>query len=175
MPVPWPGIVQGAPDTETERIMNNAHRMLFLVSLLLSALLTAGCPKEPTRVNMVLNAGADLNPDQNGQALSVVVRVYQLKDKGRLETADYNAVLKSEKETLSDDILERQERIIQPGTQEMLEISANPLARYIGIVALFRNPAGDTWRKIVPVANAKTQKINLALREQNLEVATTIK
>jgi type VI secretion system protein VasD len=122
---------------------------------------------------MVLNGGADLNPDQNGQPLSVVVRVYQLKDKGRLESADYNAILKSERETLSDDLVERQERVVQPGTQEMLEISANPAARYLGIVALFRNPAGDTWRRILPVSQSKTQKINITLRAQTLEVTSS--
>jgi type VI secretion system protein VasD len=152
--------------------MNHARRLLACVCLLILALCTAGCPKEPTRVTMVLAAGADLNPDQSGQALSVVVRVYQLKDKGRLENADYNAILKSERETLSDDLLERQERVVQPGTQEMMEITAHAQARYIGFVALFRNPAGDTWRRIVPVAQSKTQKINLTLREQTLEVTS---
>jgi type VI secretion system protein VasD len=102
-----------------------------------------------------------------------VVRVYQLKDKGRLEAADYNAILKSERDALSDDLLERQERVVQPGTQEMLEIQANPMARYIGAVALFRNPSGDGWRKIIPIGTSRTQKIGLALREQSIEITTS--
>jgi len=150
--------------------MKFAQRVLLFIGLLWAAMLTAGCPKEPVRVSMVLNASTDLNPDTGGQPLSVVVRVYQLKDKGRLESADYNALLRSERDTLSDDLLDRQERGVQPGTQEMLEISANPLARYIGIVALFRAPSGDSWRKIIPVAKGKTQKINIMLSGQNLEV-----
>jgi type VI secretion system protein VasD len=153
--------------------MSNARHWLVCVFLFLCAFLAAGCPKQPTQVSMVLNAGADLNPDQNGQPLSVVVRVYQLKDKGRLESADYNAILKSERETLSDDLVERQERVVQPGTQEMLEISANPAARYLGIVALFRNPAGDMWRRILLVSQSKTQKINITLRAQTLEVTSS--
>lgn len=152
--------------------MNNTRRWLASVVTMLCALAAAGCPKQPARISMVLVGGADLNPDQNGQPLSVVVRVYQLKDKGRLESADYNAILKSERETLSDDFIERQERVVQPGTQEMLEISAGPTARYIGIVALFRNPVGDTWRKILPVTQGKTQKVSLTLRAQTLEAAT---
>ena len=122
---------------------------------------------------MVINAANNVNPDPGGQPLSVVVRVYQLKDKGRLETADYNAIWKSDKETLSDDILERQDRVVQPGTQEMMEIQPNPSAAYLGFVALFRNPSGDTWRKIVPINKGKVQKLGVTLQEQTIEVTST--
>jgi type VI secretion system protein VasD len=146
---------------------------LFLQFVLtgLCLLLLTGCGKEPARVNIALNAAPDVNPDPSGQALSVVVRIYQLKDPGRFETADYYAVWKSDKETLADDYLERQERVIQPGTQRTIEIRANPQAAYLGFVALFRNPTGDTWRKIVPI-HGKNPKITLRLQGQNLEISS---
>ncbi len=152
--------------------MGKLFRFLACLLACAGAALLAGCPKEPARISMVLNGGADLNPDPAGQALSVVVRVYQLRDKGRLESADYNAILKSERETLAEDLLQRQERMLQPGTQEMLELTADPMARYIGVVALFRSPSGDSWRRIVPIGTGKTQQISLFLRGQNLEVTT---
>jgi len=132
-----------------------------------------GCPPAQTRVRMAISAADKVNPDSGGQSLSVVVRVYQLKDKGRLETADYNAIWKSDKETLSDDLLERQERIVQPGSQEMLEIQTNPMANYLAAVALFRNPSGDSWRRIIPINKGKTQKIALALHEQTIEITSS--
>jgi type VI secretion system protein VasD len=150
--------------------MKIARRLLLWIPFGLSLVLLAGCPKQPTKVNIVLNAAANVNPDARGQALSVVVRIYQLKDKGRLESADYNAIWKSDKETLSDDLLERQERVVQPGTQEMLEIQSNPMANYIGAVALFRNPSGDSWRKIIPIGKGATQRIGLTLREQTIDI-----
>ena len=108
--------------------MKTARRLLLWTLSGPVIFLLAGCPKQPTRINVVLSAATDVNPDPSGQALSVVVRIYQLKDKGRLESADYNAILRSDKEALSDDLLERQERVVQPGTQEMLEIQANPMS-----------------------------------------------
>ena len=153
--------------------MKKSHRLLFCIPIALSVILTAGCPKEPVRVNMVLNASTNVNPDAAGQALSVVVRVYQLKDKGRIEAADYNALWKSDRETLSDDLLERQERVVQPGTQEMLEIQANPMANYIAAVALFRNPSGDTWRRIIPISKNKAQKLTFTLRENTIELTAS--
>lgn len=150
--------------------MNTTRRLLTWLLSGLALVLLIGCPKEPARVNIVLNAANNVNPDARGQALSVVVRIYQLKDKGRFESADYNALWKSDKETLSDDLLERQERMVQPGTQEMLEIQANSMANYLGAVALFRNPSGDTWRKIIPIRKNAPQKISLMLRDQSIEI-----
>jgi len=151
------------------------RRLLLCIPLGLALLFGTACPKQPARVNIVLDAANNVNPDTNGQPLSVVVRIYQLKDKGRLETADYNAIWKSDKDTLSEDLLERQERVIQPGTQEMLEVRVNQAANYIAAVALFRNPSGDTWRKIIPIGKSAVQKFSLTLREQTIELVSSSK
>ncbi len=153
--------------------MKNSLRFISCSLLSVSMIGLLGCPPAPTRVSMVINATNNVNPDAGGQPLSVVVRVYQLKDKGRLETADYNSIWKSDKETLSDDMLERQERVVQPGTQEMMEIQPNASAAYLGFVALFRNPSGDTWRRIVPIVKGKVQKLGVTLQEHTLEVTST--
>jgi type VI secretion system protein VasD len=155
--------------------MKNRFGLPFCPVLIIFLFLGFGCPPAQVRVDMAINAAGNINPDTGGQPLSVVVRVYQLKDKGRLETADYNAIWKSDKEALSDDMLERQERVIQPGTQELMEIRPNPSASYLGVVALFRNPTGDTWRKIVPLNKAKVQKLAVMLNEQMIEVSSTTK
>jgi len=151
--------------------MRFSHRFVFLMVLGAALLLFTACPKEPTRINMVVSATNTVNPDASGRALSVVVRIYQLKDKGRLETADYNTLMQSDT-ILGSDVVERQERVVQPGTQETLDIRANPLATYIGVVALFRNPTGDGWRKTLPIAG-KTMKIGLSLRENSIDIVTT--
>jgi type VI secretion system protein VasD len=151
--------------------MKNRRRLFFLLFPCAVLLILTGCPKEPARVNVVLSAAQNINPDPSGQPLSVVVRIYQLKDPGRLETADYNAIWKSDKQTLSDDFLDRQERIVQPGVRETLEIRTSPLTAYLGVVALFRNPSGDTWRKIIPV-HGKNPKIVLNIREQSIEISS---
>jgi len=153
--------------------MKTARHVLSWIPIGLSLVLLAGCPKQPVKVNVVLNAASAINQDAGGQALSVVVRIYQLKDKGRLESADYNAIWKSDKVALSDDLLEQQERIVQPGTQEMIEIQTNPMARYLGAVALFRNPSGDNWRRIIPIGKSKTQKVSLTLRDQTIEFSSS--
>ncbi len=154
--------------------MKNASRLIWCVLIGAGMLSVTACPKQPARVNIALAAASNINPDPSGQALSVVVRVYQLKDKGRLEAADYSSIWKSDRETLSDDYLDRSERVVQPGTQETVEINANPAAAYIGVVALFRNPSGESWRKIIPISG-KNPKIRLSLREQSIELVSASK
>lgn len=152
--------------------MAHLHRHIILLIMLSGLILFVACPKQPVRLSMVMSAASNVNPDVGGQPLSVVVRIYQLKDKGRLESADYNAIMKSDKDTLSDDFLDRQERVVQPGSQQSLEISANPAANYIGVVALFRSPSGDTWRKIIPLGG-KAQKVTISLHEQSVDITAT--
>jgi type VI secretion system protein VasD len=144
---------------------------LFLC-IILGLLFIPACSKQPVRVNMMVNAESNINQDAGGQPLSVIVRVYQLKDKGRLESADYNAILKSDTQALAGDLLENQERILKPGAQEIMEIRANPAANYLGIVALFRNPSGDKWRRIIPILG-KSQKLTVSLREASIDVVSS--
>lgn len=154
-----------------ETAMRIQRKLLWQILIAAGLFLSVGCPKQPARVNVALTAAPNINPDSSGQALSVVVRIYQLKDKGRLEAADYNAVWKSDKDLLSEDFLDRQERMIQPGAQEMMEIRTHPMASYLGVVALFQNPTGDGWRKVVPVTG-KSQKVRINLHEQNVEIVS---
>jgi len=153
--------------------MKNSHHYILVILLCLGFLIFTGCPKEPVRINMVVSATNTVNPDDAGRPLSVVVRIYQLKDKGRLETADYNSLVKSDS-ILAEDIVEHLELVIQPGSQETRDIKANPMANYIGAVALFRKPSGDGWRKTLPI-RGKAMKINLSLREQAIEITSATK
>jgi type VI secretion system protein VasD len=160
-----------------EITMMNHNRLLGLCVVFATFAVPKGCPKQSATkspVRIELEAAPNVNPDPSGQALSVVVRVYQLKDEGRFDAADYNALWKSDKETLSDDFLDVQERIVQPGMQETLEIKPNPMAAYLGFVALFRNPSGDTWRRIIPI-RGKKPKIKVNLRENRIELGPVSK
>ncbi len=167
------GATFDAVSMESDGIFPETIMRIVRFFLCVSPLLVfmAGCPKQPARVSMVMTAESNINPDAGGQPLSVMVRVYQLKDKGRLESADYSAILRSDTQALAGDLLENQERILKPGAQELMEVRANPAANYLGIVALFRNPSGDGWRKIIPI-KGKSQKLMVSLRETSIDVSS---
>jgi type VI secretion system protein VasD len=99
---------------------------------------------QPLRVN--LTATASLNPGEKGEALATVVRLYQLKGVSKLTGVSFDDLLDRDKETLGEDFLGVQEITINPGERLSPPIVRNPEAGFLLAVALFRRPAGTTWK-----------------------------
>lgn len=101
---------------------------------------------EPLRLSVQALAG--LNPGEKGESLAVVVRLYQLKGTGKLQGAGFDDLLDHDKETLGDELAASTEVTINPGERLEPSIVRNPDATYLAGVALFRRPAGTTWRAL---------------------------
>jgi type VI secretion system VasD/TssJ family lipoprotein len=134
-----------------------------LAALVLSAVACAHAPAapspctgaEPIRVSIT---GSDkLNPDDKGQALATVVRIYQVKGIGKLEGASFDDFLDHGKETLAEDYLSAEEITLNPGEKVTQAPTRNPEAAYVVAVALFRKPTSDTWRSVKKLAPADPQ------------------
>ena len=110
------------------------------------------CAK-PQPLKLGLTASARLNPGEKGEALATVVRVYQLKGIAKLTGASFDDLLDHDKDALGEDLLGVQEQTINPGESLEVPIPRNPETNYLLAVALFRRPAGTTWkvvRKLTP-------------------------
>jgi type VI secretion system VasD/TssJ family lipoprotein len=101
---------------------------------------------EPLRVSIA--ASKRLNPGEHGEALATVVRLYQLKGSGKLTGASFDELLDHDKDALGEDYLSMQEVTINPNDKVDPPMNRNADAAYIAAVALFRQPAGTTWRAI---------------------------
>jgi type VI secretion system protein VasD len=108
----------------------------------------APCPTpEPVRVS--LQASQHLNPGEHGEALATVVRLYQLKGTAKIANASFDDLLDHDRDALGEDFLSVQEVTINPGDRLDPAILRNPDTNTLGAVALFRQPAGTTWRAII--------------------------
>jgi type VI secretion system protein VasD len=101
---------------------------------------------EPLRVTLV--ATAQLNPGEKGEPLAAVVRLYQLKGTGKLQGAAFDDILDHDKDALGDELVAMNEVTISPGDRLEPPIVRNPESAYLAAVALFRRPAGSTWRAV---------------------------
>lgn len=99
---------------------------------------------EPLRV--VLTATSRLNPGEKGEALATVVRLYQLKDVNKLVGVGFDDLLDHDKDTLGEDFVGVQEVTLNPGERLEPAVTRNAQANYLLAVALFRQPAGTTWK-----------------------------
>lgn len=106
--------------------------------------------KQIHAVNIDLAARASINPDEANRPCSVVVRVYQLKDRKLFDAASYGDLLKHDKSWLAEDLLASTSAVLTPGAAASLSQPLETDTHYVAIVALYREPDPDgRWRKVL--------------------------
>jgi type VI secretion system protein VasD len=107
------------------------------------------CKVEPLRLS--IEAAPQVNLDEKGKPLPTTLRIYQLKDTAKLETATFDDLLDHDKDTIGPDLVGVQEVVINPGERIEPPIVRHAEADFVGVLALFRNPAGTFWRLSRPL------------------------
>jgi type VI secretion system VasD/TssJ family lipoprotein len=103
------------------------------------------CPTpEPIRVS--IRASDRLNPGENGESLATTVRLYQLKDAGKLQTANLEQILDNDRAVLADDLVSVKEITLYPGDVVTPSLDRREGALIVAVVAFFRHPSGASWR-----------------------------
>ncbi|PXX48822.1 type VI secretion system lipoprotein TssJ [Aquitalea magnusonii] len=104
-------------------------------------------------VKLDVTARAALNPDEQGRSLSVVVRVYQLRDGKAFRAASYEQILGDDKKILGDELLARHDFVLTPDSSYSLDQPLDENAGQIAVVALFRQNGPQTiWRIGLPIS-----------------------
>jgi len=143
-----------------------------LVVLALTVACRSGPPPagEGPPVDLEVVAASRLNPDDRGQSLPTVVRVYQLRAAGRLDRAEFDRLCREPKEALQDDLLRVDELTLTPGATVNRRLDREQGARYLAVVALFRRPTGTSWRAIAELGPpGKGQKLSFAAEGYRVE------
>jgi type VI secretion system protein VasD len=107
--------------------------------------------KQVKTLHLDLSGRAALNTagiDMNALSVPTLVRVYQLRDRKALEKANYDSLLSQDEHVLSADLLDKRTLVVKPDQGAQLNIPLDKQARYIAVVALFRevDNRADTWR-----------------------------
>jgi type VI secretion system protein VasD len=138
---------------------------------LLATVLLAGCfgkkpppmpemPK-PAKLDLIVNASADLNPDSTGRPSPLVVRIYALRQMTEFEKADFFALFEKDELTLAASIAKREEIILKPGESIMQPREYPPDAQFVAVMAAYRDVERSTWRASAPIAPGSTGVITL--------------
>jgi type VI secretion system protein VasD len=128
-----------------------------------------GCSSDTKRWQIILNSTDSLNQDDSGAALPVVVRVYQLRAKGKFEQSTFKALWKNDKDLLEGELLDRKEITLRPETETILDLDVDVKhgAAFLGVMALFRKPDVEGWKYLAPADtsffNPFTPKVRLTL------------
>ncbi|ORM51080.1 type VI secretion system-associated lipoprotein [Pantoea conspicua] len=84
-----------------------------------------------------------LNSDEresNSLSQSLVVRIYQLRDRKTFDKTVYQQLLKEGETVLAADLLSTRDVVIKPGGDVQLDMPMEEAAKYVGVAGLFRHP-----------------------------------
>ena len=123
---------------------------ITIASLVCFAMLyaCAAKPPKPVETHTDLIVSPDVNPDTSGRASPIVVRVFQLRNDGEFAAADFFPLYEKEKETLGASFISREEYVLAPGEARTLDLSLSADARFIGVIAAYRDIRSAHWRAI---------------------------
>lgn len=89
--------------------------------------------------------------ENNSLSESVVVRVYQLKDRKTFDKTVYQQLLKEGETVLKADLLSSRDVVVKPGGDASLDMPMEADAQFVAVVGLFRHPdmENNTWKLVI--------------------------
>jgi type VI secretion system protein VasD len=155
------------------------HRRLFtLTCVCAAAIVLASCktvpvkPSKESKAKVALSAAADVNPDASGKPSPVVVRVYQLKGDAAFAGADFFALFDDEMKVLGPELIGREEYVLTPSEKRTVELAVLKTAKFVGVIAAFRDIRNSQWRVVVP-APLKKNDVTLSVERARVQFAPT--
>ena len=159
----------------TTQIMMPRHRTRTLAGTFAAILVMVSCasaPPKPSKAKVTLAASADSNPDSGGRASPVVVRVYQLKTDAVFTGADFFALFDDDQKVLGQELIGRDEFVVAPSEKRTVEVAVAKTARFVGVVAAFRDIRNSQWRVVVP-APLKKDDMTVAVERARVTFTPT--
>lgn len=114
-------------------------------------------------VAMTLSTGPATNATRNGEALALVVRIYQLRSNTAFARLTYAqaSTPESERGALQDDLVSVRELTLLPGRTYRFEEQVPDQVKVIGVAAQFHRPAAHRWK--VAFDREASQKAGIAV------------
>ncbi|WP_408005413.1 type VI secretion system lipoprotein TssJ [Pseudomonas huanghezhanensis] len=98
------------------------------------------------KVILTSDGGNQLNPDDSGKPLSVVLRVYQLTSLERFASIDADSLWEDPKKALGNTLLDNREITLLPGMGQIDQWPLNTATGYVGVAAFFRTDEKSRWK-----------------------------
>ena len=111
-------------------------------------------------------ADPNVNRDIYGKSLSVVVRIYQLRDKNEFSRLTFDAAAsRGDNELFPKELLAVKEIVLVPGEAQELVDKLLPETRYVGAVSFFRQPDAQYWRFLVDARAVRNEGLSFVLQD----------
>lgn len=148
--------------------------------LLCAVMMLAGCgffkkekpPQLPelTRVVLEFEAAGDINPNAEGRASPLVLRIYQLKSYSVFKNADFFSLYDKEDQVLARELVNKEEILLKPNEKRTVFFVAAADTQTIGVLGLFINSERTQWKVAASVQPNKTSVIHIYVSGAGLTV-----
>jgi type VI secretion system VasD/TssJ family lipoprotein len=123
---------------------------------LLSFASLIGCKSAPPKMargcdyelEILLGAGDVINPGDQGEALPVDIRIYQLRERTHIDTAEFAGVWKEDDKALGPDLLDKRMVTLYPGMSLESHFTPKVEAKFVAVAAIFRHPTARSWVRL---------------------------
>ncbi|WP_281648361.1 type VI secretion system lipoprotein TssJ [Parendozoicomonas sp. Alg238-R29] len=153
-----------------------------LVITVLAALLLSGCSifsgsvdqvsqiqNSDTTLELSLEAGYDLNPNDRGEASPLIIRLYELQAADLFSQADFLDLFDQDSAALQDSLIKIHRIPAQrPGQRTQLSINLDAATRYIAVLAEFSRYLDADARVIAPVVQGTRNIGRLTMDDNSL-------
>lgn len=154
------------------------YRVTLSLLLLLFGLL-AGCSAVSpfstlTKLDVLLTASEQVNPDLHGRPSPVVVQLIELRHGVAFEHADFFSLYGNAQQALPKDWVNSEEVELRPGDRLALKLRIGPDSRFVGVLAAYRDLPHVQWRLLVPVTAQQRNRTDLVLDQAGIRVAGSL-
>lgn len=148
---------------------------ILTCAVALATALGSGCasgPPKPIPVKASLTTAVDVNPDVEGHPAPIVVRLYELKEEGAFNNADYFKLIDREQEALGGSLAGREEYEVQPGESRAWDMKVPGEARFLGVAAGYRDLPNSHWKALLPTPHQHfgTPKITITVAKSTVSI-----
>jgi type VI secretion system protein VasD len=140
-------------------------RLLAVLALTVLAACGGQPPKaeKPLVLRIDVSAMGNANRGPGGQALPIVVRLYELKAQGAFSGADFFSLYDRESKTLGGELVAREELTLAPNQTRQIVKPLDPQVRYLGVLGAFKDIDRASWRALVPLAAGRDNSLDVVV------------
>jgi type VI secretion system protein VasD len=112
----------------------------------------------------------NVNPDSRGRASPIVTRLFELKSLAAFQSADFFSLFDRDKETLGNDLVAKEELVLQPGENRQFKREMQADTRFVAMIAGYRDIERSRWRASTPVPLNETTIVTIAVQERDISI-----
>ncbi len=119
--------------------------------------------EKPIITKLQFEVAKNINPDQDGQASPVVVRIHQLSSRTVFDNNDFFALYEEPEGTLAVDLLGKDQFVFKPGDELDHKMTLESNTKFIGILVAYRDIENARWRAVIKVDPKQDKHFLIAL------------